>query len=80
MYEQLLAAVETYFPETDIAHDSKINTDGPTATDKTEPIPLRRVNTNVSSIVGPDNGERDGGFVLVIDGGALTQVCKAPFF
>jgi hypothetical protein len=35
--------------------------------------PLRRVNTGVTSIVGPDNGERPGGFVLVIDGAALNQ-------
>ena len=38
-------------------------------------MPLRRVNTGVSSIVGHDNGERPGGFVLVIEGTALTHVC-----
>lgn len=38
------------------------------------PIPLQRINTGVSSIVGADNGERPGGFVLVVDGSALLEV------
>ncbi|EEB98935.1 hypothetical protein MPER_01470, partial [Moniliophthora perniciosa FA553] len=29
--------------------------------------------TGISSIVGSNNGDRPGGFVLVIDGSALTQ-------
>ncbi|KAJ2916976.1 hypothetical protein MD484_g3448, partial [Candolleomyces efflorescens] len=33
--------------------------------------PLRRFDTGISSIVGSQNGERPGGFVLVIDGPAL---------
>lgn len=33
--------------------------------------PLRRTATGVSDLVGPNNGYRPGGFVLVIDGGAL---------
>lgn len=37
-------------------------------------IPLQRINTGVTDIVGPDNGERTGGFVLVIDGAALLDV------
>ena len=37
-------------------------------------IPLQRINTGVTDIVGPDNGERAGGFVLVIDGAALLEV------
>jgi len=32
---------------------------------------LRRTETGISDIVGPNNGERPGGFVLVIDGTAL---------
>jgi len=35
--------------------------------------PLRRVETGISSIVGPDNGDRPGGFVLVIDGAGLSE-------
>lgn len=33
--------------------------------------PLRRTETGISSIVGENNGDRPGGFVLVIDGTAL---------
>ena len=35
---------------------------------------LHRVNTDVSSTVGSQNGERAGGFVLVIEGTALQHV------
>jgi phospholipid-translocating ATPase len=35
---------------------------------------LRRTNTGVSSLVGENNGNRPGGFVLVIDGLALQEV------
>ena len=35
---------------------------------------IKRVNTGVSSIVGRNNGERPGGFVLVIEGTALGHV------
>jgi phospholipid-translocating ATPase len=37
---------------------------------------LRRVNTGVQSLVGDDNGQRPGGFSLVIEGSALTEVFK----
>ncbi|KAF8623323.1 hypothetical protein AX15_006401 [Amanita polypyramis BW_CC] len=36
-------------------------------------IPLQRFNTGITDIVGPDNGERAGGFVLVVDGPALLE-------
>lgn len=35
---------------------------------------LRRVDTGLSSIVGHGNGDRPGGFILVIDGAALSVV------
>ncbi|KZT54419.1 phospholipid-translocating P-type ATPase [Calocera cornea HHB12733] len=35
--------------------------------------PLRRFNTGVSSLVGPDNGHKPGGFSLVIDGSGLAE-------
>lgn len=38
-------------------------------------LPLKRLNTGLSSIVGPKNGERPGGFILVVDGAALLEVC-----
>ncbi|TFK54630.1 phospholipid-translocating ATPase [Heliocybe sulcata] len=70
VYQQLLNAFEQFFPESDILEDENVvnygrNGDGT--------YPLQRVNTGVSSLVGHDNGERPGGFVLVVDGAALTQ-------
>src|SRR6202011_2446441 len=47
---------------------------GKFSADNPPSVPIRRVNTGVSSIVGANNGERPGGFVLVIDGPALEQV------
>lgn len=41
---------------------------------------LRRVNTGLSSIVGENNGDKPGGFVLVIDGTALSVVCQPAAF
>ncbi|EJU00708.1 phospholipid-translocating P-type ATPase [Dacryopinax primogenitus] len=34
---------------------------------------LRRFNTGVSSLVGPDNGHKPGGYSLVIDGAGLAE-------
>ncbi|KAJ4466566.1 hypothetical protein C8R41DRAFT_803316 [Lentinula lateritia] len=39
--------------------------------------PLTRADTNVSSIVGGDNGDRPGGFVLVVDGAALLHAFES---
>lgn len=42
---------------------------------------LHRVNTGMSSVVGSNNGQRPGGYVLVIDGLALTDVrTSSPVF
>jgi len=43
-------------------------------TDPEEPIPLQRINTGISSIVGADNGNRVGGLVLVVEDSALLEV------
>lgn len=73
-------AVEEFFPESGILDNSEA------VFEKAElsrvesrklgerPSPLRRVETGISSIVGPGNGDRPGGFVLVIDGSALGYV------
>lgn len=44
-----------------------------------EPVPLQRMNTGVSTIVGTDNGNRVGGFVLVVDDSALLEVNKLHY-
>ncbi|EIN07067.1 phospholipid-translocating ATPase [Punctularia strigosozonata HHB-11173 SS5] len=72
VHEQMVAAIEEFFPESEAMQDEHVLTvkqqhlsgDG---------LRLARVNTGMSSVVGQDNGNRPGGFVLVVDGAALTQ-------
>lgn len=42
------------------------------------PKPLQRTNTGLSDLVGDDNGQRSGGYSLVIEGSALTHVRPSP--
>ncbi|PPQ72110.1 hypothetical protein CVT24_002421 [Panaeolus cyanescens] len=76
IYDQMLHAVEEFFPESTILNDhskaDEANGDDEELPPNTGGQPLRRLNTGVSSIVGEGNGDRPGGFVLVIDGPALT--------
>jgi len=65
---QMLSALAQFFPDTDYEKEVEM----PSA--NLPEIPLHRVNTGVSSIVGPENGERPGGFILVVDGAALLEV------
>lgn len=93
MYQQILTAVEEFFPDSGILDDEGNTTDAATALpDMLENRrtaaslngrerqdlppnvgggPLKRTETGISSIVGSNNGDRPGGFVLVIDGTAL---------
>ncbi|KIY50739.1 phospholipid-translocating P-type ATPase [Fistulina hepatica ATCC 64428] len=78
---QILKTFEDFFPE---AYEGEhvfeefgesgvrdVPVDVLPANDQENVIPLHRINTGVTSIVGSGNGERPGGFVLVIDGAAL---------
>ncbi|KAF7331909.1 Phospholipid-transporting ATPase [Mycena kentingensis (nom. inval.)] len=70
IHQQMQFAIDTYFPDSDraIQHSRRSTSSRRSA----EPgYPLERVETGVTSIVGEDNGERPGGFVLVVDGTAL---------
>ncbi|KAJ7706920.1 hypothetical protein B0H17DRAFT_1034845 [Mycena rosella] len=76
VYEQMIRAVEDFFPESGVLDEQGVVvpmhprvSSAASATER--PYPLRRVNTGISSIVGENNGDRPGGFVLVIDGTAL---------
>ena len=69
---QLLNALEQFFSE-DLV---KRPLDSLSGKDLEEPVPLQRINTGISSIVGADNGDRVGGFVLVVDDSALFEVNK----
>ena len=74
VYMQMLNAVEQFFPGSGILQDEGIGLDESQQQQATSGYPLQRVNTGVSSLVGHNNGERPGGFVLVIDGNALGDV------
>lgn len=68
---QMATAIEEFFPDSDVLEKDGI-ADG--ATSDSGPYQLRRLTTSVPSIVGEGNGTRPGGYVLVIDGTALTYV------
>jgi phospholipid-translocating ATPase len=72
VYEQLLKAVDEFFPESGILDDEAVNTSKLTAPAQ-ERQHVGRVNSGMSEVVGANNGDRPGGFVLVIDGAALTH-------
>ncbi|KAF9556000.1 phospholipid-translocating ATPase [Agrocybe pediades] len=85
VYDQIVHAVREFFPESGIVDDQGNPT--PPGQAQGEVIsgqkrnstgflnpgggPLRRTETGLSSIVGSNNGDKPGGFVLVIDGMAL---------
>ena len=69
VYAQMLNAVEQFFPESGILQEDAVELE-----QQTSGMPLQRFNSGVSSLVGHGNGQRPGGFVLVIDGAALTHV------
>jgi phospholipid-translocating ATPase len=87
IYSQMLRAAEEYFPNSGIINDPDVNAEalGTLDAESSSPrgaqlYPLHRVNSGVSSLVGSRNGQRPGGYVLVIDGLALTDVSKTFFF
>jgi phospholipid-translocating ATPase len=64
---QVLDALDQFFSEEPLKSSSEV-------TSREEPIALQRINTGVSTIVGADNGNRVGGFVLVVDDSVLLEV------
>jgi phospholipid-translocating ATPase len=77
----MLRAVEEYFPESNITSDPDVDSEALGARDEenappqgTQAYPLRRVSTGATSLVGSMNGQRPGGYILVIDGLALEDV------
>ncbi|KAG6335478.1 hypothetical protein ID866_3606 [Astraeus odoratus] len=67
--EQLVQALQDYFPDSDVLQDESVQADVSQLTSH----PMRRLSTGVTSIVGENNGRRPGGYVLVIDGTALGR-------
>jgi phospholipid-translocating ATPase len=72
VYTQMLRAVEEFFPESDVLSDPDVDRSTLDA-DAAVRQHVGRVNSGMSEVVGDNNGERPGGFVLVVDGAALTQ-------
>ncbi|TFK30277.1 phospholipid-translocating ATPase [Coprinopsis marcescibilis] len=83
VYDQIKHAVEEFFPGSNIIDEDGEARDVEESMPPKSPKsvrgqsfadggPLQRVDTGISSIVGSANGDRPGGFVLVIDGSALT--------
>lgn len=82
-YAQMVSAIEQFFPDSGVL--GQPNVQPPNDSEEAKPRNsigqrgLHRVNTGISSLVGEGNGSRPGGFVLVIDGAALTHVCRLYF-
>uniref|UniRef100_A0A0W0FFE3 Phospholipid-transporting ATPase n=1 Tax=Moniliophthora roreri TaxID=221103 RepID=A0A0W0FFE3_MONRR len=82
VYQQMVRAIEEFFPESDILDEhgqvvqaQNLQAISSRSSEHSHPRghALRRTDTGISSIVGSNNGDRPGGFVLVIDGSALTH-------
>lgn len=73
--KQMSDAMAKFFPE--ITDMEPVRPKTPTASES-KPYELSRVETGVS-VVGPNNGDRPGGFILVVDGAALTEVFKGEY-
>ncbi|KAJ7029355.1 phospholipid-translocating ATPase [Mycena alexandri] len=74
VHEQMVRAVEEFFPDSGILDEEGIVVPAhprQSSASQDRPYPLRRLSTGIASIVGSQNGERPGGFVLVVDGTAL---------
>lgn len=69
----MLGAVSEFFPESGILSEEGIRHNIRSIDNPSGPYPLQRINTGVASIVGQDNGNRPGGYVLVVDGDALKE-------
>lgn len=74
VYEQMKKAVSEFFPDEHILDNPAVHPDEP-STPSRRAIPLRKMSgMSATSLVPEGNGSRPGGFVLVIDGGALVHV------
>lgn len=88
VYRQMVRAVEEFFPEKGILDDEAVRdpvTNTRLSSEKdaesgggSRPYPAQRNVSNISSIVGSNNGERPGGFVLVVDGAAMNYASYFP--
>ncbi|CAE6428267.1 hypothetical protein ACGC1H_000702 [Rhizoctonia solani] len=75
VHEQMKKAVNEFFPDEKIMENPDVIPTEEPATPSRRGMPLRRMSMghSATSLVPEGNGSRPGGFVLVIDGGALTH-------
>ncbi|KAK0485626.1 hypothetical protein IW261DRAFT_1415592 [Armillaria novae-zelandiae] len=73
VYQQMLCALEVFSPESRILdkEDRFMKERNFAPVSSRDDNELQRIETGISSIVGPNNGDRPGGFILVIDDMAL---------
>ena len=80
-YNQMVSSFERFFPDADVL--DKPNVQPTLESNELAPVTshrdINRINTGLSDVVGRNNGERPGGFVLVVDGFALEQVFTEEF-
>ncbi|KAF8316939.1 uncharacterized protein EI90DRAFT_3158823 [Cantharellus anzutake] len=80
-YNQMVSSFERFFPNSGVL--DKPNVRPTSESDELAPVTSRRnfnrINTGLSDVIARDNGERPGGFVLVIDGVALEQIFAEEF-
>ena len=77
VYQQLINAADEFFADSDLLDEEERDLAEPVDPSSERPR-IQRVSTGVSSIVGSKNGDKPGGFVLVIDGLALGNVSLHP--
>jgi phospholipid-translocating ATPase len=77
VHEQMKKAANEFFPDDKIMENPAVHPTEEPATPSRRGLPLRRMSMghSATSLVPEGNGTRPGGFVLVVDGGALTYVC-----
>ena len=75
--DQMLDAVNQFFSESDIIQRVREKGFEVKIHEKSERPDMTRNATGLSEFVGNDNGDRPGGYILVIDGVALSNVGPA---
>ncbi|CCO26376.1 phospholipid-translocating ATPase [Rhizoctonia solani AG-1 IB] len=83
VHEQMKKAANEFFPDDKIMENPAVHPTEEPATPSRRGLPLRRMSMghSATSLVPEGNGTRPGGFVLVVDGGALTYAMdeEAPW-
>ncbi|RDB22221.1 putative phospholipid-transporting ATPase C24B11.12c [Hypsizygus marmoreus] len=73
VHQQMTHAMSKYFLDSGIIGEDLPRPSTSSRDADRHHIPLQRITTGTSSVVGAGNGDRPGGFVLVIDGAALLH-------